>query len=138
MAITQFYRISVAKGNDDRIAGGTQDNAGYVSNGNDWNVYTGGDGMDYEVDPNNDDLIYGFVQFGDPLFITNNAGQSVGTVAAPEQGNWITPLAINSNGKYSQGIIELFISWWAILGKNGQMILEVEILMILKLTQLIL
>jgi hypothetical protein len=116
MAITQFYRISVAKGNDDRIAGGTQDNAGYVSNGNDWNVYTGGDGMDYEVDPNNDDLIYGFVQFGDPLFITNNAGQSVGTVAAPEQGNWITPLAINSNGEvfsgYNRAIYKLVGNSW--------------------------
>lgn len=116
MAITQFYRISVAKGNDDRIAGGTQDNAGFVANGNDWNVYTGGDGMDYEIDPNNQDLIYGFVQFGNPLFITNNAGQSVGTVAAPMNGNWITPLAVGSDGSvysgYNRAIYKLIGNAW--------------------------
>ncbi|GMN11251.1 hypothetical protein MTsPCn9_20440 [Croceitalea sp. MTPC9] len=123
MVITQFYRISVAKGNDDRIAGGTQDNAGYVSNGNDWNVYTGGDGMDYEVDPENEDLMYGFVQFGDPLFITNNAGQSVGIVSSPSdddgnqlEGNWITPLAVASDGGvfsgYDKAVYKLVGNAW--------------------------
>lgn len=122
MAITQFYRISVAKGNDDRIAGGTQDNAGFVSNGTDWNVYTGGDGMDYEVDPNNEDLIYGFVQYGDPLFITTNSGQSVGTVSAPAgedpdfPGNWITPLAVAADGGvfsgYDSAIYKLVGNVW--------------------------
>lgn len=118
MAITQFYRISVAQKNANRISGGTQDNAGYVANGTDWNVFTGGDGMDYEVDPSNEDIIYGFVQFGDPLFITNNAGQSVGGVNAPagESGNWITPLAVNSMGEvfagYSQSVYKLIGNAW--------------------------
>lgn len=123
MAISQFYRISVAKGNDDRLAGGTQDNAGFVANGNDWNVYTGGDGMDYEIDPNNEDLIYGFVQFGDPLFITNNAGISVGAVSSPLddagnnlEGNWITPLAVGTDGSvysgYDRAIYKLVGNAW--------------------------
>lgn len=118
MAITQFYRMSVSPGNSDRMAGGTQDNAGYVANGTEWNVYTGGDGMDYEIDPNNEDIIYGFVQFGDPLFITNNAGQSVGQVSAPtgESGNWITPLAVNSIGEvfsgYNRALYKLANNAW--------------------------
>ncbi|GGG34581.1 glycosyl hydrolase [Croceivirga lutea] len=132
MAVTQFYRMSVAKNNSQRIAGGTQDNAGYVGNGTSWNVYTGGDGMDYEIDPNNEDIIYGFVQFGDPLFVTNNAGQSLGFVNAPEgeSGNWITPLAVNSDGEvfagYSRAIFKLVGNSWekwsnnfAVAGADG-------------------
>jgi len=110
MAISQFYRISVAKNNKDRIVGGTQDNSGFVSNGTDWNIFTGGDGMDYEIDPNNENLIYGFAQLGSPLFITTDSGQSIGFVNAPEDeegnalvGNWITPLAVNSNGDVFAG-----------------------------------
>ena len=105
MAVTQFYRMTIANGNAQRLAGGTQDNSGFVGNGTEWNVYTGGDGMDYEIDPNNQDVIYGFVQFGDPLFITTTAGESVGRVNAPpgEQGNWITPLAVSADGEVFAG-----------------------------------
>lgn len=110
MAISQFYRISVAKGDNTKIAGGTQDNAGYISNGTQWNVYTGGDGMDYEIDRNNSNLLYGFVQFGNPLFISSDAGQSIGFVNAPRdengqeiQGNWITPLAVATSGEVYSG-----------------------------------
>ena len=114
MQITQFYRIDVAESDAGRIAGGTQDNSGFVLTDGQWNVYTGGDGMDYEIDPNNPDLIYGFVQFGNVMFITNNAGQNVATVQAPLdpngngttdrlQGNWITPLTITSDGNVFSG-----------------------------------
>ena len=110
MEVTQFYRIDVAETSSERIAGGTQDNAGFVLNNGEWNVYTGGDGMDYEIDPNNPDLIYGFVQFGQVMFITTNAGQTVGQVAAPRndqnqtiRGNWITPLATASDGTVYSG-----------------------------------
>ena len=105
LAISQFYRISIAKNDASRIVGGTQDNAGFVYNNNEWNVYTGGDGMDYEIDPSNGNIAYGFAQFGNPLFITTNLGQSVGTVSAPREddgsiieGNWITPLAVDAEG----------------------------------------
>lgn len=102
LAVTQFYRIGIAKNNSNIIVGGTQDNSGFVYNNNEWNVYTGGDGMDYEVDPTNSSIAYGFVQFGSPLFITDNLGQSVGAVSSPDggnvTGNWITPLAIDGEG----------------------------------------
>jgi hypothetical protein len=104
IAVTQFYRIGIAKNNASKIVGGTQDNSGFVYNNNEWNAYTGGDGMDYEIDPTNSNIAYGFVQFGDPLFITNDLGQTVGTISSPDNGsgpisgNWITPLAIDSEG----------------------------------------
>lgn len=115
MTISQFYRISVAKNDISRIAGGTQDNSGFIATNEDWNVYTGGDGMDYEIDPNNRDLVYGFSQFGGNLFVTNNAGNSIGAVSAPTdsdgnivEGNWITPLTINSEGEVFAGFDAIY------------------------------
>ena len=106
LAVTQFYRIGIAKNNSEIIVGGTQDNSGFVYNNNEWNTYTGGDGMDYEVDPTNGNIAYGFTQFGGVLFITNNLGQSAGIVSAPTdendnaiQGNWITPLTVTPEGE---------------------------------------
>ncbi len=128
MTISQFYRISVANNDVSRIAGGTQDNSGFISSGEDWNTYTGGDGMDYEIDPNNRDLAYGFSQFGGNLFITTNGGNSVGFVAPPRdndgvtvEGNWITPLAINSEGEVFAGfdaVYKLVGNSWEKISSN--------------------
>ncbi len=110
ITIGQFYRISVAGDDSDKMVGGTQDNAGFVRNNSSWNVYTGGDGMDYEVDPSNNNIVYGFAQFGNPLFISSDSGQSVGTVGPPTNGggsnisgNWITPLTVSSEGDVYAG-----------------------------------
>lgn len=115
LEITQFYRLSIAKGDDSRIAAGSQDNSGFVLNEGDWNIYTGGDGMEYEIDPNNSNLIYGFPQFGQVLYITTDAGQSLGGVGAPTNsdgqrisGNWITPLAVNSESEVYSGFDALY------------------------------
>ncbi|MFD2588420.1 thrombospondin type 3 repeat-containing protein [Croceitalea marina] len=105
LVVSQFYRISIGKNDSSRIVGGTQDNAGFVFNNNNWNVYTGGDGMDYEIDPTNSNIAYGFTQNGGFLFITNNLGETVSTVSAPRgdsgnlNGNWITPLAVDGEGE---------------------------------------
>ncbi|MBT8179949.1 MAG: hypothetical protein KJO53_00020, partial [Eudoraea sp.] len=139
MGITQFYRISVASDNPDKIAGGTQDNAGYVLNNNAWNIFTGGDGMDYEINPNNNQIIYGFAQFGSPLFITTNSGQSVGQIGPPKddqgnsiEGNWITPLAINGSGEVYAGfdtVYKLTGSSWEKTSQSfqGDNITDIEI-----------
>ena len=119
MEVTQFYRIDIGTNEAGRVAGGTQDNSGFVLNDGQWNVYTGGDGMDYEIDPNNSNVIYGFTQFGGFLFITTDAGQTIGVVRAPTvtdnngtttrlQGNWITPLAVDSNGEVYSGYDALY------------------------------
>jgi len=110
MAVTQFYKISIAANDSNKVAGGTQDNSGFVYNDNNWNSYTRADGMDYEFDPNNPNIVYGFSQFGQVLFVTTNSGQSVTTVGAPRDdegnavdGNWITPLAVGSDSQVYAG-----------------------------------
>ena len=110
MAISQFYRISVAERNAQKVIGGLQDNGGHIHNGNQWNTYHGGDGMDNVIDPNNDNLLYGFTQNGGSLNISTDSGQSIGFVGPPKnaddsdrEGNWITPLAISSAGDVYSG-----------------------------------
>ncbi|MCX2717969.1 thrombospondin type 3 repeat-containing protein [Lentiprolixibacter aurantiacus] len=115
MAVTQFYKISIAGSNSNKITGGTQDNSGYIFNDNTWNIFTGGDGMDYEFDPNNPNIAYGFSQRGQVLFITTNSGQSVTTIGAPRDengdrisGNWITPLAVGSDSQVYAGFDAIY------------------------------
>lgn len=109
--ITQFYKISVAKQTASKIAGGTQDNGGYAFSGGTWKGYHGGDGMDCAISPTNSDLFYGFLYYGQTMFISNNAGLSlVSSVAGPasETGNWVTPLIANSQGELFSGFTKLF------------------------------
>jgi photosystem II stability/assembly factor-like uncharacterized protein len=110
IAIGQFYRLSVSQDNAAKMIGGLQDNGGQILENGQWNNYHGGDGMDNVIDPNNDNLVYGFTQFGGSLNISSNSGQSIGFVGPPRdtegntiQGNWITPLAISSTGDIYSG-----------------------------------
>lgn len=110
MVVTQFYRISVAPNNSNLITGGTQDNSGFVYNNNTWNIYTRADGMDYEFDPNNPNIIYGFAQNGQALFVSTNTGESASIVGPPTDaegnnitGNWITPLAVGGDSQVYAG-----------------------------------
>jgi len=110
MAIGQFYRLSVSSKDATKMIGGLQDNGGQILQNNQWNNYHGGDGMDNVIDPNDDNLVYGFTQFGGSLNISSNSGQSIGFVGPPRddqnntiQGNWITPLAISSTGEVYAG-----------------------------------
>ncbi len=108
MAIGQFYRVSVSKQTSTKMAGGTQDNGGFAYF-NDWNIYHGGDGMESVIDPNNDNLVYGFMQSGQTLFVSNNSGMS-GTqgFSGPANGNWITPLSINKDSEVYAGYNSLY------------------------------
>ena len=118
---SQFYRMGMARDDAGKIVGGTQDNAGFVYNNNQWNTWTGGDGMDYEIDPTNSNIAYGFTQFGYTLWITSQNGQNLGYADAPEQGNWITPLTINSNGEVFSGfqaVYKLNSGGWTKLSDN--------------------
>jgi len=109
-AVGQFYRLSVSPGDGTKMIGGLQDNGGQILQNGQWNNYHGGDGMDNVIDPNNDNLVYGFTQFGGSLNVSSNSGQSVGFVGPPRddqndpiQGNWITPLAISGTGDVYSG-----------------------------------
>ncbi len=52
------------------MIGGLQDNGGQILENGQWNNYHGGDGMDNVIDPNNDNLVYGFTQFGGSLNVS--------------------------------------------------------------------
>lgn len=126
--IGQFYRLSVSKNDASKIIGGLQDNGGKILNNGQWNNYHGGDGMDNAIDPNNDNIVYGFTQNGGSLNISTNSGQSIGRVSAPQNangeaitGNWITPLAISSEGDlYSgfDGVYKLIGNSWTKISNN--------------------
>lgn len=110
--IGQFYRVAVSKQTASKMVGGLQDNGGYAYSDNQWKNFYGADGMDAAVHPTNDNIFYGFIQGGGGLYISNNAGNSLtGSVGMPsgEQGNWVTPLAINSVGELFAGYTNLYV-----------------------------
>ncbi len=109
--IGQIYKIDVAKQTASKIVAGFQDNGGYAYKNNLWKDYHGGDGMDNAIDPTNSNLYYGFLYYGETLFISNNGGSSLtSTVGGPsgESGNWVTPLKANSAGELFAGYSQLY------------------------------
>ncbi len=110
--IGQFYRVAVSKQTASKMVGGLQDNGGYAYSNSQWKNYYGADGMDTAISPINNNLYYGFIQSGGGLYISNNAGNSLtSSVGAPdgENGNWITPLTINSAGELFAGYSNLYM-----------------------------
>ncbi|WP_242134288.1 T9SS type A sorting domain-containing protein [Aestuariivivens marinum] len=117
MQIGQFYRLSVSKESSNKMVGGLQDNGGYALNNSYWQVYYGADGMDTAINHNNSDTIYGFIQYGSNLYISNSAGASNDAyVPAPVDetgendsgGNWVTPLSMNRDGELYAGYSSLY------------------------------
>jgi Secretion system C-terminal sorting domain len=104
--IGQFYKVAVSKQSAGKMVGGLQDNGGFGYSNAAWKNFYGADGMDTAVDPTNSNLFYGFIQSGSRLYISYNGANSIGTsVAGPanENGNWVTPLAVNSVGEIFAG-----------------------------------
>ncbi|MEY8020942.1 thrombospondin type 3 repeat-containing protein [Muriicola sp. SD30] len=138
-AVGQFYRMSVSPSDPNKMIGGLQDNGGQALNGGQWNNYHGGDGMDNAIDPNNDNIFYGFTQFGSSFNVTSNSGQSIGSIAPPEdangdsiQGNWITPMAIGPTGKVFSGfdaVYQLQGNNWVKISTNfdGDNLTDIEV-----------
>jgi photosystem II stability/assembly factor-like uncharacterized protein len=134
LAISQFYRITVASKDASKIIGGLQDNGGHSYRDGQWRNYHGGDGMDNVMNQDDDALIYGFTQYGGSLNISANGGKDlVAQVSAPNglQGEWITPLAIDSDGNIYAGFNALFrlqgSSWRKISDDFASNALDVEI-----------
>lgn len=108
---SQFYKIAVSKQSAAKMVGGLQDNGGHAYSNSAWKNYYGADGMDTAVDPNNSNKFYGFIQQGGGLYISSDAGNSLGSsVDAPagETGDWVTPLTINGAGELFSGFSKLF------------------------------
>lgn len=118
MNISQYYRIATAARNANRVVGGLQDNGGFAYNNDNWYQYHDGDGMDCVVDPNDENIYYGFSQFGGRLNVTYNAGNTPGgtIVQAPKAetsdsdsgGAWVTPLVANEKGDLFAGYSRLY------------------------------
>lgn len=109
--ISQFYKIAVSKQTSANIVGGLQDNGGHAYSGGAWKNYYGADGMDAAISPVNQNLYYGFIQYGTSMYVSNNAGGGIsGSVASPGgvNGNWVTPLMPNSQGELFSGFGNLF------------------------------
>nr|WP_294933624.1 T9SS type A sorting domain-containing protein [uncultured Flavobacterium sp.] len=125
LQISQFYKIAVSKQSADKMVGGLQDNGGHAYSGNQWKNFYGADGMDTAIDPNNSDKYYGFIQNGSSLYISADAGSTLGSsVGSPggADGNWVTPLATNSLGElYSgfAGLYKLVGSAWVLQNTNS-------------------
>ena len=109
LSISQYYKIATARNSSQNIAGGLQDNGGFAFSNNIWHRYHGGDGMDCGINPVDQEVFYGFTQYGSSLNVTYDAGKTEGgtIVEAPDAetngssdrgGNWVTPLAINKEG----------------------------------------
>jgi len=111
LQIGQFYKISVSKSTASKMVGGLQDNGGYAFSSGAWKNYYGADGMDAAVSQANSNLYYGFIQNGSSMYISNNAGNGMsGSVGSPGgvDGNWVTPLRGDSQGRMYSGFNGLF------------------------------
>lgn len=118
--ISQYYRVATAKHSRSKVVGGLQDNGGFGYSNNIWNNYHDGDGMDCAIDPNHQNIYYGFSQFGGSLNVTYDGGASEGgtVTSAPADetdiangdvgGEWITPMIMNNEGVLYAGYSKLY------------------------------
>lgn len=125
LQISQFYKIAVSKQSADKMVGGLQDNGGHAYSSNQWKNFYGADGMDTAIDPNNSDKYYGFIQNGSSLYMSSNAGNTLGSsVGSPggADGNWVTPLMANAAGELFSGFAGLYKlvgSAWVLQNTNS-------------------
>jgi photosystem II stability/assembly factor-like uncharacterized protein len=109
MQIGQFYKIAVSMESSAKMMGGLQDNGGFALNNGQWQNYFGSDGTEAAINPINSNIYYGFTQHGGSLYISDDAGASLTKyITGPETGRWVTPLAVDRQGKVYAGYRSLF------------------------------
>ncbi|MGH2740089.1 MAG: VPS10 domain-containing protein [Actinomycetota bacterium] len=117
MPWSQLYTIDVGQQSPERLVAGLQDNGvnrSYDAEGNIgpryWNQYVGGDGLRASINPQNQDIVYGCLQYGD-CYVSYNAGgntESFGEKVVSSRKNWLTPIEfdpVNPSTLYSGGEI---------------------------------
>lgn len=112
LPVTQFYRVTVDSAEPFyNIYGGTQDNnsfggpnqtlhSGGTPKG-EWYVTLGGDGFWQAVDPENPNIVYSELQYGNSIRYDKKSGQALMIKPQPDKGektfrwNWNAPLIIS-------------------------------------------
>ncbi len=98
LQITQYYDFSNSAIDLYQISGGTQDNGTHLYKNGNWFRYSGGDGLQTEIDYTNPDIIYHSYQNG-AMRKTINGGISTFGIFndATGESNWETPIQIDPN-----------------------------------------
>lgn len=93
IGIRQWYKIGTSQTPDVIVTGGSQDNgSSFYTAANGWIDWIGADGMEGFVDKDNNDIMYGMIQFG-RMYRTEDAAGSIINInePGPGQGEWVTP-----------------------------------------------
>lgn len=112
LQIGQFYSIDGASYDANRIIGGTQDNGSKLKlSPNDWVHIMGADGMQAKFHPTNPNVMYCTQQFGN-LHRSTNGGNNWEYIFNGdfEDGNWVTPFEMKSNGDLLIGYESIWLS----------------------------
>lgn len=117
LGIRQFYRISASTTEVERVAGGSQDNGTGILRGGVWYDFMGADGMEPCILDNDDDIVFGSIQFG-ALRRSIDGGNTYSTIPQTENGvngEWVTPLEKDPNmaNVIYQGKTQLYKSYSA-------------------------
>ena len=93
MNVTSFYRLSSSQNTDNHVIAGAQDNGSFLFDGSQWQTVIGGDGMDNDIDPANQQNIIGSAQFG-YYALSNDGGFSFMGIdpGLGDNGEWTTPI----------------------------------------------
>jgi len=96
LVISQMYRIGIAEG-DQQVIAGLQDN-GTKKRANNavWTDVLGGDGMDCAISPLNPSILYGESQRGN-ISRSNDGGNNWTFISGSfPDGAWVTPIAVDN------------------------------------------
>lgn len=100
IGVSQIYRIGVSQNTHELVINGYQDNGTAIWDDTLFRTERGGDGMECIIDPNNDNVMYCTVYYGNIVRSTNqgygfSGFASNGTNGITEDGGWITPFILD-------------------------------------------
>lgn len=100
LGIAQIYKIGVSQNTNELVINGYQDNGTAIWDDTLFRTERGGDGMECIIDPNNDNVMYATVYYGN-IARSTNAGvgfssfASNGTNGITEAGGWVAPYILD-------------------------------------------